>query len=583
MRTASGLRSLRAKLIAAFLLVSVVPMLIATELATEVVTRTFESNLRTWLYETSRFFFGNMLDERREELGVLDSMIDDGLLSAVLAKPDGELPEGARKLMEAVGYDLLVVYDSENRVVYASRSVTDLESAPVAAQASLYRLKVDGVPLMMAAASRPAIRGDGSYRVLLGIFIDENYIANINALKSFEMRLFFRQKDKGDPLLQFYSSREGAREARPLKASIAAALESGEPYVFRRGAEGGGFVGVYSPLNDAKGDLLGVIFCGLRLDEGVVGWISRTRVFIAIFLIGSALAILGGLLLSRQLTRPLLRLVKGVQAVAAGDFTQRVAVTGHDEVSQLSEAFNDMTGELARLREVEAGARRQERLSTLGEVAAGLAHEIRNPLGIIKTTAELLQHSPRLEPTELRRLGYVAEEVRRIDGLLKDFLGFARAPQVTMEVQPSEIVARVLSFAAQEAERRGVATVFRDQAPDAVVRGDPGQIHDAVLNLVLNALDAMPGGGQLTVEQRATAGEVTMIFSDTGTGVSDEVLPRLYTPFATSKPTGTGLGLAKVFAVMASHGGHVEYKGSRTGAVFELVFPRLHPEQGAIR
>jgi signal transduction histidine kinase len=327
--------------------------------------------------------------------------------------------------------------------------------------------------------------------------------------------------------------------------------------------------------------LLGVIFCGLRSDVGAAGWVSRANIFIAILVLGSALAVLGALLLSRQLTKPLLRLAEGVRAVSAGDYQQAVAVTGRDEVAELSEAFNRMTVQLARLREVEERMRRQERLSTLGEVAAGLAHEVRNPLGIIKTTAELLQRSQNLNEGETRRLGYVVEEVRRIDALIRDFLTFAKTPQVFVAIRPSEIVGRVLDFAQQEAERRGVTISFVDRAPDAIVRGDPGQVYDAVLNLVLNALDAMQGGGRLTIDQSSDGEHVRLVFSDTGPGVPEDIRPRLFDPFVTSKPSGAGLGLAKVFAVMETHGGKVEYKGNPGGAAFELTFPVAASEDDA--
>jgi signal transduction histidine kinase len=563
--------SIRVKLILAFMLVSVVPMLVATEIATEIVARTFENNLRVWLFETSRFFFGNLLDERREALGIVDNLIEDGTLDRVIANPAGPLPDSAQKLMDALGYDLLVVYDATNKMIFTSRPVDELTSAPIGGQASLYRVKVDGEPMLMAGAARSFRRDGATYQVLLGLFIDQNYISNINALKSFEMRLYYRQ---GDALREFYSSNGDPQPGRLLQAAIADELAAGEPYVFRRGVEGGRYLGVYSPLQDSNGRLIAVIFSGLRNDEGLAGWLNRTNIFVVIFLVGSALAILGGVIMSRQLTRPLLRLVKGVRAVAAGDFSHRVSVAGGDEVADLAVAYNAMAGDLERLRGVEARLRRQERLSTLGEVAAGLAHEIRNPLGIIKTTAELLQRSSKLDEADARRLGYVAEEVRRIDSLIRDFLAFARPPQVFLPIRLAEVVERVIDFTSQEAEKRGIDLTFSERTLGAEIEGDPGQVYDAVLNLVLNALDAVPRGGALRLALARRGEDVVLVVADTGPGVPEEVLPKLFVPFVTSKPHGTGLGLAKVFAVMEAHGGRVDYKGDGRGAVFELVFPQ---------
>jgi signal transduction histidine kinase len=156
---------------------------------------------------------------------------------------------------------------------------------------------------------------------------------------------------------------------------------------------------------------------------------------------------------------------------------------------------------------------------------------------------------------------------------VRDFLSFANAPQVSIRVQPADVVLRAIDFGQQEAERRGVEVAFADHAPGAAVMGDPGQVYDAVLNLVLNALDAVPAGGHLRISQAIRDGELVLTFTDDGPGVPEEIRPRLFDPFVTSKASGTGLGLAKVFAVMASHGGRVEYVGSDAGAVFELQFP----------
>jgi signal transduction histidine kinase len=562
--------SIRLKLIAAFMLVSVMPMLAATELATRLVVNTFDSNLQTWLYETSRFFFGSVLDERKEVVGIAESLIEQGVLDPVASGDRKVLPAGVQSMMDALGYDLITVYDEHMKPIFSNRDVSRLDEAPISNEASLYTLQVDDKPMLMAGALVPFTSAGRSFSLMLGIFVDENYISNINALKSFEIRLYYRQ---GSSLTEYYSSREGRQLQRPLRASVAAALDRGDPYVFQGASDNRQVVGVYTPLTNGSGPLLGVIFCGLRTDAGLAGWVNRTNIFVAILLLGSMLAVLSAIVVSRQFTRPLTRLAAGVRAVSAGDFHHQVAVEGRDEVAELSDAFNRMTRELARLRDVEARMRRQERLSTLGEVAAGLAHEVRNPLGIIKTTAELLQRSPALNEAETRRLGYVVEEVRRIDALVRDFLSFAKAPQVSIRVQPADVVLRAIDFGQQEAERRGVEVAFADHAPGAAVMGDPGQVYDAVLNLVLNALDAVPAGGHLRISQAIRDGELVLTFTDDGPGVPEEIRPRLFDPFVTSKASGTGLGLAKVFAVMASHGGRVEYVGSDAGAVFELQFP----------
>jgi signal transduction histidine kinase len=566
--------SLRAKLVLAFMLVSILPMLAATELATRLVVATFEYNVKTWLTESSSFFFGNILDERRELIGVGDALVAEGgpesLVRAAAGNGQAELPHFAETLLNALGYDYLAVYDEAGAPVFKSRDVGAIQEISLGESNTIYTVSFGGKPLLMAAGTRPFVVDGKRYFLMLGIFIDENYIRNTASLQSFEMRLYARAG--ADYRMLYDSAQSGTIGEVPPE--VVRALAAGEPSVFRRGQGDGAFMGVYTPLLASGHDLIGIVYCGLRSGEGPTRWMNRTNVFAGIFVVGAILAIIGALIVSRHLTRPVLKLAKGVRAVSQGDYGQRIPVHGSDEVAELSEAFNSMTEQLGRMREMEAKLRRQERLSTLGEVAAGLAHEIRNPLGIIKTTAELLQRSERLTEAEVRRLGYVVEEVRRIDRLVKDFLAFAKPPQQLVRLDPAGVVSRAIDFCAQEAERRNIRVSLWPAAEPAEILADPDQFYEAVLNLVLNAMEAMEQGGRLDIRMRRDGPMLRITFTDTGPGVSPEIAARIFDPFVTSKATGTGLGLAKVFAVMESHNGRVEHRNApQSGAQFDLVLP----------
>jgi signal transduction histidine kinase len=265
----------------------------------------------------------------------------------------------------------------------------------------------------------------------------------------------------------------------------------------------------------------------------------------------------------------------GVQAVTAGDYRQRVPVSGGDELAELSSTFNHMSERLGELQHLEAQLRRRDRLHALGEVAMGLAHEIRNPLGIIKTATQLLHRRVDLPENDKRHLEYVISEVSRINDLITDFLDFAKpsAPiRATLAARP--LVEELLGFCAPELASHNIDAQLDDQAPGATLHADARQLKQACLNLILNAIDAMPEGGRLTLGIAQQGNNTVISVSDTGQGIEADMLERIFTPFVTTKASGTGLGLAKVFSIMESHDGHVECSSEKdAGATFSLYIP----------
>ncbi len=224
--------------------------------------------------------------------------------------------------------------------------------------------------------------------------------------------------------------------------------------------------------------------------------------------------------------------------------------------------------------EIEEQLRRADRLSALGELSAGMAHEIRNPLGSIKGTAEILRDGVAADDPKLEFADILIKEVDRLNKVLEDFLRFARPEPVELgRFFPSTVVREVLELTRQQANRNHVE-VQAELDDDIEIPGLGEQIKQALLNLVLNALQAMPEGGMLNVSCKVKAQELWINVSDNGPGIPPEIRERIFNPFVTTRESGTGLGLAITQRIVQSHGGHISLCNSPDqGACFSICLP----------
>jgi PAS domain S-box-containing protein len=219
---------------------------------------------------------------------------------------------------------------------------------------------------------------------------------------------------------------------------------------------------------------------------------------------------------------------------------------------------------------------RAEQLMALGQVAAGVAHELRNPLTAIKGLVQVNRKEADARGLPAEDLRIIEQEIRRMERTLQTFLDFARPPQPhRRQLQLADIVARVLALIVGRAEKQQVAVRLEQLDSTVFVEADQDQLQQLLLNLILNALDAMPRGGALEVVLRAPAdGRVELRVLDSGPGIASELLPRIFEPFVSSKETGLGLGLAVSRRIAEDHGGKLSaYNRPEGGACFVLSLP----------
>jgi signal transduction histidine kinase len=213
-------------------------------------------------------------------------------------------------------------------------------------------------------------------------------------------------------------------------------------------------------------------------------------------------------------------------------------------------------------------------------MAAQITHEIRNPLASLGLYVELLGDELPAEDEEARRLvASIGNEIDRLSEITETYLRFVRLPRPDLEREDlGAIATAVMEFARAELSKAGIALKLAVAAGLPDVAADENQIRQALLNLVRNAKEAMPGGGKLRVEVSATGGQVRVAIADTGPGIAPEHLGKIFDPFFSTKEKGTGLGLALVQQILAEHGGRVEVAGPRGGGtVFTLSLPALAP------
>lgn len=222
----------------------------------------------------------------------------------------------------------------------------------------------------------------------------------------------------------------------------------------------------------------------------------------------------------------------------------------------LEESYKKLQSQSERIIAVEEQLRRAERLSTLGEMAAVLAHEIRNPLGSIRGTAEILRDDYRPGDPKHEFIEIQIKETERLNHVVEDFLRMAR-PQASQMQRCSlrDELETIVVLTASDALQRGIKLTFEPPENDPAVTGDGEKLRQAFLNIVINALQATPTGRSVTISTGSSAGFCEVRFRDTGAGITPDALEKIFEPFFTTKADGTGLGLAITRKIIEAHGG----------------------------
>lgn len=551
--TASRL-SLKWRLIFAFLAVSVMPVLVSTYMAASAIQSVFQSNLEQWISEAALFLL-NEISETQDEAGRAASTVAttlgqrpaDDLQPADAARPFAEL-------LNAVGYDFIQLSDAAGNVVFASPGVKFAISDSETRSEWVLSAAIHGRPALLVGARRHFQVGGKSYSIIVAKPADETLFGPPNKHTSLDVRVYpiidgvLRYDTEGEATRQPISVPSDTFASLVRHVTQGALLNSGDGVITTA------FAGLYGP----KDDLLGVVVCRLSGATAVFEEVGQWGFFIGLAMLAGTLALVVAIFISSRIIQPLRELTHGVRSVAGGDYGARVQEAGSRELAELGSGFNAMAEQLDRLRCMEAEMRRKQQLAAFGEAAAVIAHEIRNPLGIIKTSSQVVRMKSRLAPAEDRLLGFVLEEVRRIDNLVQDILDYVRPREVQHEsIDLRDVVSNVAEATRPALAERGIHEVLVPCADPLTVMGDRDRLHQALLNLVLNAMDAMPDGGRLRIVEERQDGLATISIADQGVGMTDEVRQRAFDPFFTTKTRGAGLGLAKVQTIIGDHGGSI--------------------------
>lgn len=328
--------------------------------------------------------------------------------------------------------------------------------------------------------------------------------------------------------------------------------------------------------------VLAFLLVTLGFERNIRNTVLLVAVLGAVFIAGVLLTAI-----SYYVQRPLIELQEKIAQVREGDLNVEVSFAKrNDDIGDLGRNFNDMVRQLRESREevqrlYKTQMSRAEHLATLGELATGLAHEIRNPLAGIAGVIEIIGRDlPETSPAR-SVLGEVQQEVLHIKRILSDLLDVARpkAPDFR-QADLNATAEHAVSLARQQVSSKPIEIRFTKDHDLALVEHDTGQIQQVLLNLLLNSIQAIEGTGNVRVKVGSEDGFATVAVSDTGRGIPPEHLANIFRPFYTTKKKGTGLGLSLVSRIVESHGGRIEVSSSPgEGSQFMVRLPFKAPEQ----
>jgi two-component system NtrC family sensor kinase len=344
------------------------------------------------------------------------------------------------------------------------------------------------------------------------------------------------------------------------------------------------YITAYEPIRNCQQKIIGAIYVGILqapFTAMQTAVISRFLAMMVLTTAASLLLIFVGAVITMW---PISRIVKMSKRVIAGDYSARVEIRPPGDMGILCQAIDEMAGAVAeREKKLQLAVRQQatrtEKLASIGRLAAGVAHEINNPLTGVLTFAHLMRDKSNMDDQDREDLDLIIHETTRAADIVRGLLDFARERPVLMEpLLINDVVHRTVRLIVNQKKFENIAIeeLLQDDLPQ--VCGDMNQLQQVLLNLSLNACTAMPNGGTLAIRTLTVDGEVLVKVTDTGVGIKPELLDRIFEPFFTTQDVGkgTGLGLSVTFGIIEQHHGDLEVESEEgKGSTFTIHLPAL--------
>jgi two-component system, NtrC family, nitrogen regulation sensor histidine kinase NtrY len=581
--------SFRRKLLLMFALTVIVSVAAVTIIVSVMARRAFErsNDERTAaLVAQFRREFSRRGEDVSRKIGAIASTPEASRMAVATARPSpnySEFVEAAQSIAENQRLDFLEFADDRGTIISSAQwpakfgykeplATTNVPSAPF--------LKEEETPAgswLGLFAVRTVAAGDRKVSVIGGIRLDKHFLATVELPTGMRVMLYESLDRTANRFAESHLITAGNMppDADKLRSLVEQVQRDGrESSAIVHWSSGDETINAI-PLTGENNQLLGILLVG---SSRQIYADLRSQIRSAALLAAGAGLLLAVLLSSwaaARVTKPVENLARASHEVARGNWNVRVAATSNDEIGELADSFNHMTRELLDQRERLV---QSERVAAWRELARRLAHELKNPLFPLQLTVENLLRARELgqqqfDETFRESASTLLSEISNLKTIISRFSEFSQMPQPQFQaVRLSEIVEGVSKL--HQAQLTNFRVQCRLELSDRdPIAADPALLHRALSNLVLNAIEAMPQGGTLTLRTRRESGSAYIEISDTGAGLAQEECARLFTPYYTSKPRGTGLGLAIVQSIVSDHGGRINVSsepGRGTTFIIEL-------------
>ena len=619
-----GLFRLQGKLIIPYVILTLMMAAVGVYVVTHLVTSTIRERFVNQLYESARVASDSVVRVERDHLENLRLMVfTEGMASALVARDAGRaeallLPLALNNRLDSVtaldssGREILTLGRDPNSGQYLRTQATDFSQKDLVrnvlegkqdANGDKYAAILEtvfGPGLFTSSAVRDS-QGEIVGAILVGTRLS-NMLADIKSQALADLLILDMERQVLATTLPPPVEGFGELQAAAQAASQSALSQTYDLKLNRRD-----YQITYTPFK-VRGQQIGWLGVVLPSSYVVAAQATSRNTFSLLFTAGTLGIIVLGLLLSRSIARPILQLSSLTQAVAAGNLDQNIGLERGDEIGELAQAFDVMTlrlrertqeaarlyaeaiqrnKELAEINEQLRSTQRQlvqsEKLAAIGQLTAGIVHDVKNPLTVIKGMAELLLGEDELPQSMREEITLIKDSAQKANLIVTDLLTFARQSKPDLsERDMRETIEAALRLCAFPL-RKGHIEVCKDLPEQPVMMAhDPQQIEQVLVNLITNAIQAMPNGGKIRINLSQGEGVIALAVQDTGIGIPPENINRIFDPFFTTKPEeqGTGLGLSVSYGIISNHEGRIEVESVvGEGTTFTILLPIKRGEQ----